>query len=66
MFAALAVSQRIEHLTGWTISRFVKTLRRYRTVQINTGHHTFTAEQPIPDDIRAALDRLHQRTGGLN
>lgn len=63
VFAALAVSQRIEHLTGWTISRFVKTLRRYRTVQINTGHHTFTAEQPVPDDIRAALDRLHQRAG---
>lgn len=63
VFAALAVAQRIEHLTGWTISRFVKTLRRYRTVQINTGSHTITAEQPIPDDIRTALDRIHQRQG---
>ncbi len=48
VFAALAVSQRIEHLTGWTISRFVKTLRRYRSVQIHTGNHTLTAEQPLP------------------
>ena len=63
VFAALAVSQRIEHLTGWTISRFVKTLRRYRTVQISTGQHTFTAEQPLPDDIRAALGQIHQKSG---
>ena len=63
VFAALAISQRIEHLTGWTISRFVKTLRRYRSVQINTGNHTFTAEQAVPDDVRAALDQIHQRAG---
>lgn len=63
VFAALAVSQRIEHLTGWTISRFVKTLRRYRTVQINTGHHLLTAEQPLPDDTRTALDHIHGRAG---
>ena len=47
MFAALAVSQRVEHLTGWTISRFVKTLRRYRSVQIN-GH------DEVQDDIEDA------------
>lgn len=63
MFAALAVSQRVEHLTGWTISRFVKTLRRYRSVQIKTGAHTITAEEPLPDDIRAALDQIRQRAG---
>jgi len=63
VFAALAVSQRIEQLTGWTISRFVKTLRRYRSVQINTGNHLLTAEQPLPDDIRTALDQIHGRSG---
>ena len=63
VFAALAVSQRIEHLTGWTISRFVKTLRRYRSVQIHTGTHTFTAEQPVPEDIRTALDKIHRPAG---
>jgi Transposase DDE domain len=63
VFAALAVSKRIEHLTGWTISRFVKTLRRYRQVTINTGHHTFTAEQPVPDDIRTALNKIHHPAG---
>ena len=63
VFAALAVSKRIEQLTGWTISRFVKTLRRYRQVTIYTGHHTVTAEQPIPDDIRTALNEIHHPAG---
>lgn len=34
LFAALAVSRFIEHQTGWPIREFVKTARRYRTVQI--------------------------------
>jgi transposase len=34
MFAALAVSRWIEARTGWSIRKFVKTARRYRTVKI--------------------------------
>ena len=30
-FAALAVSHWIEHQTGWSIKKFVRTARRYRT-----------------------------------
>jgi transposase len=33
VFAALAVSHFIEHQTGWSIKKFVRTARRYRTVQ---------------------------------
>ncbi len=33
VFAALAVSRWIEHVTGWSIRKFVKTARRYRTIQ---------------------------------
>jgi hypothetical protein len=46
VFAALAISHRIETRTGWTIKKFVRALRRYRTVKINTGIHTLTAEDP--------------------
>jgi len=60
VFAALAVSHRIETRTGWTIKKFVRALRRYRTVKINTGSHTLTAEDPLPDDIREALTAIHQ------
>ena len=63
VFAALAVSKRIEHATGWTISKFVKTLRRYRQVTLTTGQHTFTADQPIPDDIGDALAKIHGKQG---
>jgi hypothetical protein len=49
VFAALAISHRIEARTGWTIKKFVRALRRYRTVKINTGSHTVTAEDPLPE-----------------
>ncbi len=59
VFAALAVSRHIEHATSWSIRRFVKTARRYRTVQIQAGPHTVTAADPLPDDLRQATDRIH-------
>jgi Transposase DDE domain len=59
VFAALAVSRWIEDRTGWSIKRFVKTARRYRTIQIQAGAHTVTAADPLPDDLRAALETIH-------
>jgi hypothetical protein len=60
VFAALAISHRIEARTGWTIKKFVRALRRYRTVKINTGSHTLTAEDPLPDEVRQALADIDQ------
>ena len=62
VFAALAISHRIETQTGWTIKKFVRALRRYRTIKINTGQHTLTAEDPLPDELRQALTAIHQST----
>jgi hypothetical protein len=59
VFAALAVSRWIENTTGWSIRKFVKTARRYRTVTIQVGEHTITAADPVLDDLRAALDAVH-------
>ncbi|MDH6466444.1 hypothetical protein M2302_006654 [Micromonospora sp. A200] len=59
VFAALAVSRWIENTTGWSIKRFVTTARRYCTVEIQAGEHTITAADPIPADLRAALDAIH-------
>jgi Transposase DDE domain len=58
VFAALAVSRWIEQQTGWSIRKFVKTARRCRTIEIQAGEHTLTAADPIPDDLRAALDPI--------
>jgi hypothetical protein len=59
VLAALAVSRMVERSTTWSIARFVKTLRRYHTVTIQAGDQTVTAADPLPDDIRATLQRLH-------
>ena len=47
VFAATAVSHWIEHQTGWSIKKFVRTARRYRTVTIQAGNHTLTAAEPL-------------------
>jgi hypothetical protein len=58
VFAALAVTRHVEDTTGWSIKRFVRTARRYRTVQIRAGHHVLTAADPLPDDLRDALTKI--------
>lgn len=58
VFAALAVSRWIEHRTGWSIRRFVKTTRRDRTMQIQAGPHTVTAAEAIPSDLQEALTKI--------
>jgi hypothetical protein len=55
VLAALAVTHFIETATGWSIKRFVRTARRYRTIQIRAGSQVLTAEDPLPDDLRDAL-----------
>jgi hypothetical protein len=55
VLAALAITRFIENRTGWSIRKFVRTARRYRTIQIQAGQHTLTAEDPLPPDLRDAL-----------
>jgi hypothetical protein len=55
VFAALAITRLIETNTGWSIKKFVRTARRYRTVDIRAGKHVLTAEDPLPADLRDAL-----------
>ena len=59
VFAALAVTRFVENATGWSIKRFVRTARRYRTVQIRVGAHSLTAEDPLPPDLRDALAQIN-------
>jgi len=55
VFAALAVTRLIEERAGWSIKKFVRTTRRYRTIQVRAGQHILTAEDPLPPDLRDAL-----------
>jgi hypothetical protein len=63
VFAALAVSRLVEETTGWSIKRFVRTARRYRTVQIRAGNQLLAAEDPLPDDLREALAKINLLAG---
>jgi len=58
VFAALAVSRWIKAQTDWSIRKFVKTARRYRTIEIQAGRQTITAADPLPDDLRQALEAI--------
>jgi hypothetical protein len=58
VFAAPAVSRRIEDRTGWSIRKFARTARRHRTIEIQAGAHTITAADPLPDELRETLQRI--------
>ena len=58
VFAALAVSRWIENQTGWSIRKFVRTARRYRTIEIQACPHVITAAHPLPGDLRQALETI--------
>jgi len=60
VFAALAVSRWIEAQAGWSIRKFVRTARRYREIKIQAGQHVITAADPLPDDLRQALNAINQ------
>lgn len=61
VFAALAVGRWIEETTNWSVKKFVKTLRRYRTINIQAGPHTITAADPLPADVNTALEAIKSR-----
>ena len=58
VFAAMAVTHWIERETGWSIKKFVRTARRYRTITIQAGRQTLTAAEPLPDDLAEALAKI--------
>jgi transposase len=64
VFAALAISRWIEDTTGWSIKKFVKTVRRYRTIQIQAGKHTITAADPLPADVNSVLEAIKKPAEG--
>jgi transposase len=58
VLAAMAVSHYIEHQAGWSIKKFVRTARRYRTVRVKVGRQILTAVDPLPNDLREAITRI--------
>lgn len=63
VFAALAVTHWIENQTVWSIKKFVRAARRYRTIQIRAGQQILTAADPLPEDLHQALTAIHPQEG---
>ena len=55
MLAAPGLGHWIGRQTGWSINKFARTARRYRTMQIRAGQQILTAADPLPENLRDAL-----------
>jgi hypothetical protein len=64
VMAALAVSHWLERQTGWSIRKLVKTLRRYRSIAVQTGDHILHVGTPLDDDTRAAVSAVKNTAAG--
>ena len=58
VFAALAVARWLEATTKVSLKTLVKTLRRYRTIDIQAGDTIVTAEDPIPSNTQTWLNAI--------
>jgi hypothetical protein len=40
------------------VSRVIRTARRYRTTEIQAGPHVITTADPLPTDLRQAIETI--------
>ena len=59
VFASLAISRRIEKLTGLSVKRIIKTLRPIRSGIIVINETEYSAEPEIHEDIHKLLQKLN-------
>lgn len=59
VLASLAISRRIEQLTGISIKRFVKNLRPIRSGIVSINGKDYAAEAEVSKDIHRLLQKLH-------
>lgn len=58
VMVALAISKMIEEATGLSIKRAVRTLKKYRTFQIQVHGTTVHAATPLPDSVQKIVDSI--------
>ena len=62
VFAALAIAQRLEAITGWSRKRFITTARRYRQAAIEINGQSITADPEVPDELTEVLHQINTAT----
>lgn len=58
VMAAMAAGHLLEERSGLSIKRLVRTLRKYRTFQLNVAGHTIHAASPLPDEVADLISRI--------
>jgi len=58
VMASMAVGHVLEQLSGLSLKRLVRTLKRYRTFTVEVAGHRVFAQAPVPDDVALIVDRL--------
>lgn len=58
VLAATAVGHVLEHASGLSLKRVVRTLRKYRVTTFSAGGREFCVHTPIPAEVRELVDRL--------
>ena len=61
VMAALAVAHLMETRSGQSIKRLVRTLKKYRSFELNIGGETIHAAIPLPPDITATIQAITGR-----
>lgn len=61
VIASLAVSRWIEETMGWSIRRFVRTLRVYRNATVTIGGQEIAAAVPLEDDTAQVVEAIKTR-----
>lgn len=60
VMAAMAVGHELEHHTGLSLRRLVRTLKRYRTFKVNVNGHIIHAATPLPPDVQNLIQQIAQ------
>lgn len=63
VMAAMAVGHLLEQRSGLSLKRLVRTLRKYRTFELQVAGQTVHAASPVPGPVQELIDRI--QTGSL-
>ncbi|MBK4157562.1 hypothetical protein GWO69_09075 [Corynebacterium macginleyi] len=56
--AALAEAHLMETRSGQSIKRLVRTLKKYRSFELNIGGETINAAVPLPPEIQPLVNTI--------
>lgn len=58
VMAAMAVGHVLEQVSGLSLKRLVRTLKKYRSFTIEVNGQSVYAQSPVPAEVEEILDKL--------